>query len=124
MTQLSLFGKKRGKKRGRPTGSFPLVRHRRRPEVDGRTPVHITWRMARSVPNLRSQRCMAVVRRVFAEGKERLGMRLVHFAVQPDHMHLVVEPEHERALSRALQGLSIRLAKNLNRELRRGGRVF
>ena len=65
MKQLRLFKTKRRKKRGRPVGTHPLVRHRTRPELDGRTPVHVTWKMARSVPNLRSQRCMEVVRRVF-----------------------------------------------------------
>src|SRR5262249_53671999 len=45
-------------------------------------------------------------------------------ATKRDHLHLVVELETGRALSRAMQGLGIRLAKRLNGALRRRGRVF
>src|SRR6185369_15129848 len=46
------------------------------------------------------------------------------WAVQRDHLHLVVEPVSKRGLSRAMQGLCIRFAKRLNGELGRRGRVF
>lgn len=38
--------------------------------------------------------------------------------------HLIVEAEHSAALSRAMQGLCIRLARRLNALARRHGRVF
>jgi len=41
-----------------------------------------------------------------------------------NHLHLIVEAEDARSLSRGLQGLSIRLARRVNRELARTGRVF
>jgi hypothetical protein len=44
--------------------------------------------------------------------------------VQRDHLHLIVEAEDGRALSRGIQGLAIRLAKALNRVLCRRGRVW
>ena len=100
------------------------VAHTRRPRVDGRTPVHVTLRLRRDVPNLRSQVGMRVVFRVFAAARDRLGVRLVHWSVQHGHIHLLVEPESERALSRGLQGLCIRLAKSVNRTFGRSGRVF
>jgi REP element-mobilizing transposase RayT len=86
--------------------------------------VLVTLRLLRSVPNMRSQRCMRVVWRAFAAAKDRLGLRLVHYAVQPDHLHLLVEPDEKRALSRGVQGLCIRLAKRLNAMLGRRGHVF
>jgi hypothetical protein len=67
---------------------------------------------------------MKVVWRVFAAARDRLGMRLVHWAAQRDHLHLIVEPESEKALARAVQGLCIRFAKQLNRALGRRGPVF
>jgi REP-associated tyrosine transposase len=118
-------GARKGAGRKRKDGRAARgVVHLARPRLDGRTPVHVTLRLRRDVPNLRSQRCMSVAWRVFAAARDRLGMRLVHWAVQRDHLHLVVEPESGRALSRAMQGLCIRFAKQLNRELRRRGQVF
>jgi hypothetical protein len=49
---------------------------------------------------------------------------LVHFSVQRDHLHLLVEASDRRALSRGMQGLSIRVARATNGELGRKGRVF
>jgi REP element-mobilizing transposase RayT len=49
---------------------------------------------------------------------------VVHFSVQRDHLHLIVEASDRRALSRGMQGLSIRVARAANGELGRKGRVF
>jgi hypothetical protein len=67
---------------------------------------------------------MHVLRRAFREGRERFGFRLVQYAVQPDHLHLIVEAPDKEALSSGIRGLSIRIARQLNGMLRRRGRVF
>src|SRR5205085_9781846 len=56
-------------------------------------------------------------------GKEREGFR-VHFSVQGNHLHLIVEADDRPALSRGVQGLAIRVAKALNAALGRHGKVF
>jgi hypothetical protein len=50
-------------------------------------------------------------------------VRLVHFSVQHDHVHLVAEARDEKALSRGIQGLAVRLARALNRVMGRKGKV-
>src|SRR5262245_61173077 len=66
---------------------LPGVVHTARPKLDGRTPVHVTLRLRRDVPNIRSQRGMKVAWRVFAAARDRLGMRIVQWAVQRNHLH-------------------------------------
>ncbi len=51
-------------------------------------------------------------------------MRLVHFPVLGNHLHLIVEADDRQALSRGMQGLTIRLARALNGALERSGAVF
>ena len=51
-------------------------------------------------------------------------MRLVHYSVQSNHLHLLVEVPDRRSLSRGMQGLGVRLAKAVNRVLGRSGTVF
>lgn len=51
-------------------------------------------------------------------------MRIVEFAVEGNHVHLVVEADTTAALSRGMQGFSIRVAKGLNRMMKREGRVL
>jgi REP element-mobilizing transposase RayT len=60
----------------------------------------------------------------FAKARERFGMRLTHFSIQANHLHLIVEAACKEALSRAMQGLSIRIAKRVNGALKRHGTVF
>ncbi|HEY4116389.1 MAG TPA: transposase [Byssovorax sp.] len=67
---------------------------------------------------------MKVIRQAFAAGKERFGFRLVQYAVQPDHLHLIVEAAGKRSLSSGARGLAIRVAMRLNRLLGRSGKVF
>jgi REP element-mobilizing transposase RayT len=107
----------------KPAGIKAGALHTRRPKVDDRVPLHLTMRVA-GVPSLRSQQCIKVMRAAFRGGKERFGFRLVHYAVQPNHLHLIVEAKNRRALSSGARGLAIRIAMRLNHLLGRTGRVF
>ena len=51
-------------------------------------------------------------------------MRVIHFSVQSNHLHAIVEALDSKALSRAMKGLCVRLARRLNRMFHRAGRVF
>ena len=81
-------------------------------------------RMGRHVYNLRSRRAFSVVGRAASVAAERFGMRIVQFAALGNHMHLVVEAASTEALSRAMQGFSIRVAKGLNKMMHKRGRVL
>jgi REP element-mobilizing transposase RayT len=50
--------------------------------------------------------------------------RVVHFSVQSNHVHLIIEAEDRVALSRGMQGLKTRLARRLNALFGRRGTVF
>jgi REP-associated tyrosine transposase len=109
---------------GRPKKPGAGMSHLRRPVFERRLPVHVTLRMQRHVYNLRSRRCYAALERAFLAGGSRFGLRLTGFSIQGNHIHMLVEALDHRALSRGIQGLSIRMAKGLNRVMRRRGPVF
>ena len=110
-----------GRKRVAPKAR---VLHRPRTRLTGREPVLVTLTTQRAIANLRGRRAMERILRSLSRAKDRLGVRIVHYSVQRDHLHLIVEAEDARSLSRAMQGLSVRIAKSLNRALGRKGRVF
>ena len=56
-------------------------------------------------------------------GATRFGFRLVHYSVMGNHVHLIVEAPDRRALSRAMKGLGVRIARALNRVMKRSGQV-
>jgi REP element-mobilizing transposase RayT len=98
--------------------------HRARGEWTRPMPLHVTLRMAPHVYNLRSRRSFRVIEAALRIGGDRFGVRVIHFSVQGNHIHLLVEAPNRRALARAIQGFSIRVAKGLNRMMGRSGRVF
>ena len=60
----------------------------------------------------------------FEAGRDRFGFRLVHYSVQGNHLHFIVEANDRRALSQGMQALTVRMARALNRMMRRRGKVF
>jgi REP element-mobilizing transposase RayT len=110
---------------GRPAkGARAGVSHARRPVHRREHPVHVTLRVVDGIPNLRRRRPFAVVRAALSKGRERERARLVHFSVQSNHLHLIVEAEDRVSLSRFVHGLSVRIAQGLNRLMSRHGPVL
>src|SRR5689334_181675 len=107
---------------GRPRGN--RVSHASRERFARPTPVHVTLRVHDHVWNLRSGRSFRRIRRCFAKVRGRFGARLIEFSVQGNHLHLIIEADSDGALSRAMQGLCIRIAKALNAMMQRAGAVF
>lgn len=116
-------GRRRGAGR-KPKGDRALVSHEVRPKLSARFPVHVTLRLSPRVWNLRSRRGFRVVRTALLAGGDRFGMRICEFSVQGNHLHLIAEAADVRALSRGMQGLSIRIAKGLNRMMDTAGKVL
>ena len=98
--------------------------HRKRPVLAARHPVHVTLRLESGLASLRDGRSHFTVRDALARGAGRFGMRLVHYSVQTNHLHLVCEAPDERALGRGIKGVCVRIARALNRLWQRSGRVF
>jgi REP element-mobilizing transposase RayT len=80
--------------------------------------------MRKDVVWLRKPSSFRVLARAFWGGANRFGFRLVHYSVQGNHLHLLVEAQDERALSRGMNGLGVRIARGLNRLMRRRGKVL
>jgi len=114
-------GARKGAGAKKKDGSGP--RHRRR-ERFSKQSIHVTLRVRPHVWNLRSSRCYAALQRAFRGGKDRFGFRLCHYSVQGNHLHLIVEAGSKTELARGMQGLTVRMAKALNRVMQRRGVVF
>ena len=108
----------------KPRGDKALVSHARRPTVRTARPLHITLRVLPHVWNLRAQRTFSIVARALTAAQSVDGFRIVDFSVQGNHLHLLVEGDNRRAVSRGMQGFCIRVARALNDLMGRRGRVF
>jgi putative transposase len=110
-----------GRKRVGARGSTP---HRTRPQHRAREPVLVTMRAG--LGPLRSRFVFPTLKYAIggANRREPEAFRIVHFSVQRDHLHLIVEAESRRALSEGMRSLSIRVARAVNQLLLRRGRFW
>jgi putative transposase len=99
------------------------VAHRARPEHKARFPVHVTLRATRGLPSLRGERLFGGMQ-VAIGAASRGDFRILHFSVQSDHLHLLVEAADARSLSSGVQGLAIRGARAINKLIGRRGAVW
>ena len=122
--------RRKGKKRGRKKSPDSGVSHLRRGEISGDVPVHVTLGVVEGLPDLRSAEAYEVFWSAFEKARERAGrrvdgwFRLVEYSIQGNHAHLLVEASDRDALSRAVNGLCVRLARGLNKLWKRTGKVF
>jgi len=117
-------GKRKGAGRKRAVGRRARGSHKARPHFDRPAAVLVTLRVADYVWNLRSARSFRLFEQCLADALGRFGLRIIQFAVMGNHVHLIVEADSSESLSRGIQGLSIRIAKALNRLMDRSGTVF
>jgi REP-associated tyrosine transposase len=75
------------------------------------------------LPNLRKQLLFNDICDAFGRAYHR-WFRVVQFSVQEDHVHLIVEAHDKITLRRGMAGLAIRVARAVNRRLRRRGRFW
>ena len=107
---------------GRKPRGRPCTPHVTRPKIDPRYPVQVTIRAAPGLPSLRSARVFGALRRAIARASiDRF--RVIHFSIQQDHGHFIVEGDEARRARGGVHGLTIRLALAVNRALGRKGTV-
>jgi REP element-mobilizing transposase RayT len=64
------------------------------------------------------------VERTFAAACDRDGFRLVHYSIQGNHVHMIVEADGPHELARGMKAIGSRLARAVNRIFRRSGPVL
>src|SRR5882672_7881965 len=108
----------------KPASERPPVHHVKRPKVPRGNPAHVTLRVRRDVPSLRSRRFVREFQYRLRRGCERGEFRVCHYSIQRDHLHLVVEAAGKEALAGGMKSVAARLARAVNRVFRRKGPVL
>jgi REP element-mobilizing transposase RayT len=87
-------------------------------------PAHVTLRLRPGLLSLRTVRLIREIEGTFSHGCERSEFRLVHYSLQGNHAHLIVEARDRNALGRGMKAIGARLARAVNRVMRRSGPVL
>jgi REP element-mobilizing transposase RayT len=122
-------GKRKGAGRP-PKGPRSSEKHKRRPKVDARNPLHITLRAVAGLGSLRKRDVFHAIGDATVAVLKHEDFHIVHLSIQSNHVHLIVEAASKKALSRGMKAFQISAAKRINRALRlrtgkrRKGQVF
>jgi REP element-mobilizing transposase RayT len=73
---------------------------------------------------LRTKHFVRAVERAFRVACERGEFRVVHYSIQRDHVHLLVEAEGSAALGRGMKSIGARIARAVHRVFGRRGAVL
>jgi len=109
---------------GRKCGPNSRDPHRARAPLAARFPCHVTLKVRRGLPSMRSGRLVRELEHSFAAASERGRFRLVHYSIQNDHLHALVEATSQRDLASGMKSLGSRLARAVNRVFGLRGRVL
>jgi putative transposase len=115
-------GARKGAGRKPSPGRQGRVAHASRP-VLGKHPVHITKR-ALAAPNLRAQVSFRAIRACLVRCARLSTFRVLHFSVQRDHIHFIVEADDRGCLARGMQRLSSEIARAVNLSVGRRGSLW
>jgi len=126
-TEMPLLPSGRGGWRpgaGRKPKPVARVLHRRRGEIPAHCPVHVTVRLRRGIPSLRRGRFVRAFRQSLCWCSLRAGFRVVHYSIQKNHLHFLIEAQSHAVLGRGMKSLSARIGRCVNRVFARAGRVL
>jgi REP element-mobilizing transposase RayT len=86
-------------------------------------PCLVTLKVREEIASLRTVPVVKEIEESFRRGTECNGFRLVHYSIQGDHLHALVEADGREVLGQGMRQLAIRFARAVNRALRRSGPV-
>jgi REP element-mobilizing transposase RayT len=109
-------GKRKGAGRPNKTGTLG---HTKRDKVGARNPLHLTLKVKNGTPLLRTKTFLKVFQNALRQAR-RYGLKVNHFSVLNDHIHLIAEVDSNRDLACGMKSLMGRLGHFLST----GGAVF
>jgi putative transposase len=111
---INLFTGKRGGRRpgaGRKRIHSKGVSHHKREAVSKRVPQHINFKFNCSIRNKDS---LKLLKRSI-KNAQKMGLKIIHFSLQSNHIHLITEAENNDVLTQGMRALTITFAKGLNK---------
>lgn len=107
--QLSLINPKRA---GRPAIHDKGIRHRKREEINEPRPLHLTIKLIRA--DIQNKTILKGLRHAIQRARNQ-GLRIIHYSLERDHVHLYAESTDNDTLARAMKALGVSFVKRINK---------
>lgn len=119
-TQLSIIN---SKKAGRPAVHDKPIRHTVRPKFSKMRSLHLTIKVRENKADIQNKLVLKRLHHAIARARLK-GLRIIHFALEFNHLHILVEAQSHEVLHRGMQALGISLAKGINKIKKKKGSVY
>jgi hypothetical protein len=117
-TQLKLTNPKNA---GRPAIRDKGIRHTRREEIIAPRPLHLTIKLIRA--DVQNKSILKGLRHAILRARLQ-GLRIIHYSLEHDHVHLYAEASDNKTLAKGMKALGGSLVKKIHRHLGTSGSFY
>ncbi|MEA9355221.1 transposase [Bacteriovorax sp. PP10] len=119
-TQLSLLNPKRA---GRPAIHDSGIRHTKRFRLKKPSSLHLTIKVRENKADIQNKRILKALHNAIRRARLK-GLKIVHYTLEYNHVHLLVESMDNKILHKGMQAFGITIAKAINKIKRTKGAVY
>lgn len=87
------------------------VSHRKREKVTRHTPTHVNMKYKASIKN---KNFLRILKKAILNSRKK-GLRIIHYSVQSNHVHFIIEADNNQLLERGMRSLTVTLVKGINK---------
>lgn len=119
-TQLSLLNRKGA---GRPAKVDIGIRHIRRERLGKPSALHLTIKVRENKADIQNKKILKALHHAIKRARLQ-RLKVIHYTLEYNHAHLVVEAADNRILHKGMQAFGISLAKAINKMKQAKGTVY
>lgn len=119
-SQLNFLNLKRA---GRPAIHDVGIRHVRRLRLKKASSLHLTIKVRENKADIQSKRILKALHHAIKRARLK-GLKVVHYTLEYNHLHLLVESVDNKTLHKGMQSFGITIAKAINKIKRTKGSVY
>lgn len=108
---------------GRPSIHDRGIRHIARDEIKRLTVLHLTVKIDKTKAGLKNKEALKLLHKSILKARKQ-GLAIIHYTLERDHVHLMVEASNNAILGKGMQAFGITLSKGVNKIKSLKGRVF
>ena len=119
-SQLSFINTK---KSGRPAINDVGIRHIKRPPIKNPSSLHLTIKVRAIKADIQSKKILKALHHAIKRARLK-KLKILHYTLEYNHVHLLVEACSSKVLHQAMQALGISFSKAINKAKSKSGQVY
>lgn len=108
---------------GRPAKHDKGIRHTERELLKKLSSLHLTIKIERNKAGLKNKTVLAVLHKAIKNAR-KIGLGIIHYTLEYDHIHLLVEARDNETLGKGMQSFGICFSKGINKYKAVQGQVY